>query len=84
MTRKEDAGEPTENSEVNTARLEKLAKAAAGAAQAKQWQARQNGMQDLGEASEVRNLRDDARARAQAEASMQQIMAKPTGKRRTR
>jgi hypothetical protein len=62
--------------------LEKLASAATAAAQAKQWRARQNGLQAQGEPSEVRNLNHDAEARAQAEAAMQQMMAKPKGKRR--
>jgi hypothetical protein len=65
-------------------RLERLAQAAATSAQAKQWRARQNGLQDPGEASEVRNLNHDAEARAQAEAAMQQMMAKAKGTRRTR
>jgi len=56
-------------------RLEKLATAAATSAQAKRWRARQNGLQDQGEASEVRNLNHDAEARAQAEAAMRQMMA---------
>ncbi len=63
-------------------KLEKLASAAATAAQARQWRARKNGLQDQGEASEVRNLNHDAEARAQAEAAMQQMMAKSKGKRR--
>jgi len=63
-------------------RLEKLAKAAATSAQAKQWRARQNGLRDQDEASEVRNLNHDAEARAQAEAAMQRMMAKPQSKRR--
>jgi hypothetical protein len=65
-------------------RLEKLANAAAISAQAKQWRARQNGLQDLGEPSEVRNLNHDAEAKAQAEAAMQQMMAKSKGKGRSR
>lgn len=65
-------------------RLEKLANTAATAAQAKQWRARQNGMQDLGEPSEVRSLNHDAEAKAQAEAAMQQTMAKSKGKGRRR
>jgi hypothetical protein len=65
-------------------RLEKLAQAAATSAQAKQWRARQNGLQDQAEASEVRNLNHDAEARAQAEAAMQQMMTKSKGKLRTR
>ncbi len=80
--------EQTENkvqlSTPNLDRLEKLAQAAATSAQAKQWRARQNGLQDRGEASEVRNLNHDAEARAQAEAAMQQMMAKSKGTRRTR
>jgi hypothetical protein len=63
-------------------RLEKLAKAATTSAQAKQWRARQNGLQEQEEPSEVRNLNHDAEARAQAEAAMQRMMAKPQGKRR--
>jgi hypothetical protein len=63
-------------------RLESLAKAAATSAQAKRWKARKDGMQDQDEPSEVRSLNHDAEARAQAEAAMQQMMAKSTGKRR--
>ncbi len=51
-------------------RLEKLANAASKAAQDKRWRARQIGLQDQGEPSEVRNLNHDAEARAQAEAAM--------------
>jgi hypothetical protein len=51
-------------------RLEKLANTAATAAQAKQWRARQIGLQEQEEPSEVRNLTHDAEARAQAEAAM--------------
>ncbi|MBL0407520.1 hypothetical protein JKG68_26750 [Microvirga aerilata] len=51
-------------------RLEKLANTAATAAQAKQWRARQIGLQEQEEPSEVRNLTQDAEARAQAEAAM--------------
>ncbi|MBD2750781.1 hypothetical protein IC232_29505 [Microvirga sp. BT688] len=63
-------------------RLEKLAKAAATSAQAKQWRARQNGLSDQDEPSEVRSLNHDADARAQAEAAMLRMMAKPKSKRR--
>ncbi len=63
-------------------RLEKLANTAATAAQARQWRARQNGLREQEEASEVRNLNHDAEARAQAEAAMQRMMANPKGKRR--
>jgi hypothetical protein len=81
MTSQDKKSEPTEKLEVNTARLEALA---AEAAQAKQWRARRSGLQDQGEPSEVRNLNHDAEARAQAEAAMQQILAKSGGKRRSR
>ena len=63
-------------------RLEKLANAAATAAQAKQWRARKNGLQEQEEPAEVRSLNHDADARAQAEEAMRQVMAKPQGKRR--
>lgn len=63
-------------------RLEKLANTAATAAQARQWRARQNGLREQEEASEVRSLNHDAEARAQAEAAMQRMMANPKGKRR--
>jgi hypothetical protein len=65
-------------------RLEKLAHAAASAAQAKQWRARKNGLQQQEEPSEVRNLSHNAEARARAEEAMRQMMAKPAGKRRSR
>jgi hypothetical protein len=68
----------------STRRLETLADVAAAAARAKQWEARKNGVLDLGEPSEVRNLSEDAEARAQAEAAMQQMLAKSAGKRRGR
>ncbi|RDI53855.1 hypothetical protein [Microvirga subterranea] len=63
-------------------RLERLANAAATAAQEKQWRARKNGLQQQEEPSEVRNLSHDADARAKAEEAMRQMMAKPQGKRR--
>jgi hypothetical protein len=63
-------------------RLEKLANAAATAAQAKQWRARKNGLQEQDEPAEVRNLSHDAEARARAEEAMRQMMAKPQSKRR--
>jgi hypothetical protein len=62
--------------------LEKLAKTAEGAAQSRQWRARQNGLREQEEVSEVRNLNHDAEARAQAEAAMQRMMANPKSKRR--
>jgi hypothetical protein len=63
-------------------RLEKLANAAATAAQAKQWRARKNGLQQQDEPSEVRNLSHNAEARTRAEEAMRQMMAKPQSKRR--
>jgi hypothetical protein len=41
-------------------------------------------MSQQGEPSEVRNLSQDAEAKAQAEAAMQQMMAKSSGKQRRR
>jgi hypothetical protein len=61
-------------------RLERLANAAATAAQNKQWRARKNGLQEQVEPSEVRSLNHDAEARAQAEAAMQRMMANSKGK----
>ncbi len=51
-------------------RLERLANTAAAAAQAKQWRARKNGLQQQDEPSEVRNLSHNAEARARAEEAM--------------
>jgi hypothetical protein len=65
-------------------RLEKLANAAATAAQAKQWRARKNGIDQEEEPSEVRNLSNNAEARARAEEAMRQMLAKPQSKRRGR
>ncbi len=68
---------------VTTAQLErlgKLANAAAAASQGRQWRARQNGFQEQKEASEVRDLTNDAEARAQAEAALQRMMSNPKGK----
>jgi hypothetical protein len=65
-------------------RLEKLANAAATAAQAKQWRARKNAIDQEEEPSEVRNLSNNAEARARAEEAMRQMMAKPQNKRRGR
>jgi len=65
-------------------RLEKLANAAASAAQAKQWRARKNGISQQEESSEVRNLSSDAEARVLAEEAMRQMMSKPQSKRRGR
>ena len=61
-------------------RLERLAQAATTNAQAKQWRARKNGLQDQPEPSEVRSLTYDAEARAQAEAAMRLMEAKPRKK----
>jgi hypothetical protein len=63
-------------------RLERLANVAASAAQANQWRARKNGLHQQEEPSEVRNLNHDAEARARAEDTMRQMIAKPQGKRR--
>ena len=63
-------------------RLEKLANAAATAAQAKQWRARKNGLEEQDEPVEVRNLSHDAEARTRAEEAMRRMMANPQGKRR--
>jgi hypothetical protein len=79
--------QPDTNSVASTPhldRLEKLANAAATAAQAKQWRARKHGLLQQDEPSEVRNLSHNAEAREQAEESMRQMMAKPAGKRRGR
>jgi hypothetical protein len=63
-------------------RLEKLANAAATAAQAKQWRARKQGLHQQEEPSEVRNLNHDNEAKARAEEAMRQMIAKPQSKRR--
>jgi hypothetical protein len=63
-------------------RLERLANAAATAAQAKQWRARKSGLHQQEEPSEVRNLSHDDEAKARAEEAMRQMMAKPQSKRR--
>ena len=63
-------------------RLERLANATATAAQAKQWRARKNGIDQDEKSSEVRNLSSDAEARARAEDAMRQMMSKPQSKRR--
>jgi hypothetical protein len=80
----EQSGNKVQDSTPQLDRLEKLANAASKAAQDKRWRARQIGLQDQGEPSEVRNLNHDAEARAQAEAAMRQMMAKPEGKGRGR
>jgi hypothetical protein len=77
--------QPEANGQASTPqldRLEKLANAAATAAQAKQWRARKNGLQEQDEPGEVRNLSHDAEARARAEETMRQMMARPQRKRR--
>jgi len=83
----QEEGETEDTGQASTPqldRLEKLGNAAATAAQAKQWRARKNGMQQQEEPSEVRNLSHDAGARARAEESMRLMMAKPQSKRRGR
>ena len=67
---KEQTEDRVQDSTPQLDRLEKLANTAATAAQAKQWRARQIGLQEQEEPSEVRNLTHDAEARAQAEAAM--------------
>ncbi|MFC4172885.1 hypothetical protein ACFOYU_12540 [Microvirga sp. GCM10011540] len=84
---KQDEDQSESKAQVSTPELdhlERLANAAAISAQAKQWRARKNGLQDLDEPSEVRSLNHDAEAREQAEAAMQQMMAKAKGKGRRR
>ena len=79
----QDYEQPETNGATSTPhldRLEKLANAAATAAQAKQWRARKNGLHQQDEPSEVRNLSHNEEARAQAEEAMRQMMAKPPGK----
>jgi hypothetical protein len=63
-------------------RLERLANAAATAAQAKQWQARKNGLHQQEQPAEVRDLSHNDEARARAEEAMRQMMAMPHSKRR--
>ncbi len=86
---KERPGQEDEQPETNVKastpqldRLERLAKAAATAAQAKPWRARKNGLDQQEESSEVRNLSNDAEAKSRAEEAMRQMMAKPRTKRR--
>lgn len=59
-------------------RLERLANSASATAQARQWSARKNGLQNKPETSEVRDLRQDAGARAQAEEALKRMMTKPS------
>ncbi len=85
MTSRPTQGEEQSENEVQAStpeldRLESLAKAAAPSAQAKRRKARKEGLQDQGEPSEVRSLNHDVEAKAQAEAAMQQIMARSPGK----
>ena len=75
-------GQSKDEVQVNTAKLERLANVATQAAQAKQWQARKNGLANQEPPSEVRDLSQNAEARAQAEAAMKEMLAKPGGKRR--
>ncbi len=77
--------QPEVNGSASTPHLDRLEKLAnATAAQAKQWRARKNGLQQQDEPSEVRNLSQNAEARARAEEAMRQMMAKPQSKRRGR
>jgi hypothetical protein len=84
--RPEQADEqPESNEKASTSqldRLERLANAASTAAQAKQWQARKNGLHQREGPSEVRDLSQNDEARARAEEAMRQMMAKPHSKRR--
>jgi hypothetical protein len=75
-----ESGSPASTPQLD--RLERLANAAATAAQAKQWRTRKNGLQQQDEPAEVRDLSQDAEARARAEEAMRHMMAKPQGKRR--
>ena len=84
-TRPKQGEEQTETSDQVSAphldRLEKLAKAAETSAQDRQWRARKSGLRNQEEEpSEVRNLTHNEEARAQAEAAMQKMMAKPSAK----
>ncbi len=77
-TRPEDEEQTGDRAQASTPqldRLERLAKAAETSAQAKQWRARKSGLRDREEPAEVRNLTDDAEARAQAEAAMRLMAA---------
>ena len=80
----EHSNEPTEETASGGStkydRLERLANAATQAAEARQWRARKNGMANQGEPAEVRDLSQDAEAKAQAEAAMQAMLAKSKGK----
>ena len=81
---KQEDEQPETNGKASTPqldRLEKLANAAADA-QAKQWRARKNGLDQQEESSEIRNLSHNAEARARAEEAMRQMLAKPQGKKR--
>lgn len=81
----QEDNQPETNGKASTPqldRLERLANAAATAAQTKQWRARKNGLGQQEASSEVRNLSNDAEARARAEEAMRQMMAKPPTKRR--
>ncbi|EIM30404.1 hypothetical protein MicloDRAFT_00009550 [Microvirga lotononidis] len=84
MQVEDETGDTGQASTPHLDRLEKLAHAAATAAQAKQWRAHKNGMQQQDEPSDVRNLSHDAQARARAEEAMRLMMAKPQSKRRSR
>ncbi|SCZ00109.1 hypothetical protein [Microvirga guangxiensis] len=78
----EQAKSKSEASTPQLDRLEKLANAAATASQEKHWRARKSGMQLDEQSSEVRDLSQDAEARAQAEDALKRMMAKPQSGRR--
>jgi hypothetical protein len=81
--RKQDDEQTDAKAKVSTSqldRLEKIANAASATAQARQWSARKNGLQAKPEPSEVRDLSDNADAKAQAEEAMKRMMAKPNKK----
>jgi hypothetical protein len=80
----ENSGSKGQASTPGLDRLEKLANAAATAAQEKQWRARKSGLQEQDEPAEVRNLSHDAEARARAEEAMRHMMANQKGKKRGR
>ena len=76
----EATGDTEQGGSTKYDRLERLANAATQAAEARQWRARKNGMTNQGEPAEVRDLSQDAKAKAQAEAAMQAMLAKSKGK----
>ncbi len=83
-TRPEQDDEQTEDkvqaSTPQLDRLESIAKAAATTVQRRRWNTHRDGVQVQEDPSEVRNLTHDAEARAQAEAAMRLMAAKPKRK----